>query len=64
MVDHKPLLADCGSLEGGLSTVEARARLEKYGRNQVPLEEEPLWKVFARQFMGTMPASRCSCVWR
>ncbi|KAJ8599296.1 hypothetical protein CTAYLR_006801 [Chrysophaeum taylorii] len=40
----------------GLSSAEAAARLERFGRNEVPIEKVPLWKVFVRQFNGTMPA--------
>lgn len=72
---EKPLLLDEGpgslGLETGLSTVEARHRLQKFGRNEVPIEDEPLWKariplsssvtfsaqIFLRQFTGTMPVS-------
>lgn len=56
---EKPLLLEegpgsCG-LEAGLSTVEARHRLQKYGRNEVPIEEAPLWKVrlFSAPFVST-----------
>ncbi|KAJ1450673.1 hypothetical protein M885DRAFT_531693 [Pelagophyceae sp. CCMP2097] len=52
-----PLLLHAG-LDGdaeGLSSAEAAARLVAYGRNEVPIEEVPLWRIFARQFMGTMP---------
>jgi len=39
----------------GLTSEEAARRLELYGRNEVPEDKEPLWKMFAKQFMGTMP---------
>ena len=39
----------------GLSSVEALRRLEIFGRNEVPVEVVPKWKIFARQFTGTMP---------
>ncbi|KAJ8603845.1 hypothetical protein CTAYLR_000289 [Chrysophaeum taylorii] len=53
---EKPLLeGEPSTFETGLSSAEASARLTEFGRNEVPIEEEPLWKVFMRQFTGTMP---------
>lgn len=39
----------------GLTSAEAAAQLEKFGRNEVLEEKEPLWRMFAMQFVGTMP---------
>merc|ERR1719183_1344950 len=30
--------------------------MKKWGKNEIPEEKEPLWKMFAMQFVGTMPA--------
>ncbi|EOD12285.1 hypothetical protein EMIHUDRAFT_76716, partial [Emiliania huxleyi CCMP1516] len=40
----------------GLTTAEAQAQTIKWGRNEIPEEKEPLWRMFAMQFVGTMPA--------
>lgn len=40
----------------GLTSAQAAAQLEKWGRNEIPEEKEPLWRMFAMQFVGTMPA--------
>ncbi len=34
----------------GLSDAEVRARLEKYGKNEIPEKEEPLWHRIFRCF--------------
>jgi H+-transporting ATPase len=39
----------------GLSSQEARARLERYGYNQVEEKEEPLWRRVLRRFWGPIP---------
>jgi len=39
----------------GLSDGEARARLERYGYNQVEEREEPLWHRVLRRFWGPIP---------
>ena len=40
----------------GLTTAEAAAAQVKWGKNEIPEDKEPLWKMFAMQFVGTMPA--------
>ena len=40
----------------GHTTAEAMAAMEKWGKNEIPEEKEPLWKMFLMQFVGTMPA--------
>ena len=40
----------------GLTTAEAQAQTIKWGRNEIPEEKEPLWRMFAMQFVGTLPA--------
>ena len=40
----------------GLTTAEAAAAQAKWGKNEIPEEKEPLWKLFAMQFVGTLPA--------
>lgn len=43
------------SFEKGLTTEEAKIRLEKYGPNQLQAEEKtPRWKVFIEQFKDTL----------
>jgi len=59
MTTYKPLQEGLEELvisDEGLTSAEAAARLEKYGRNEIPEEKEPLWRMFAMQFVGTMPA--------
>lgn len=43
------------SVTQGLSLKEVEARLEKYGKNEIPEKKEPLWLLFGRQFVGPMP---------
>ena len=40
----------------GLTSAQAAAQQAKWGRNEIPEEKEPLWRMFAMQFVGTMPA--------
>ena len=40
----------------GHTTASAEAMMKKWGKNEIPEEKEPLWKMFAMQFVGTMPA--------
>merc|ERR1719258_592572 len=40
----------------GLSSEQAKQQMKKWGKNEIPEEKEPLWKMFAMQFVGTMPA--------
>ena len=40
----------------GHTTASAAAMMKKWGKNEIPEEKEPLWKMFAMQFVGTMPA--------
>jgi magnesium-transporting ATPase (P-type) len=39
----------------GLSTAQVEKLYEKYGYNELPTIEVPLWYVFLMQFTGTMP---------
>jgi len=41
--------------EKGLTDAEVTARREKYGSNEIPAPETPLWVIFARQFVGFLP---------
>jgi len=41
---------------GGLTSAQAAAQQKKWGKNEIPEEKEPLWRMFAMQFVGTMPA--------
>ncbi|WP_456410293.1 plasma-membrane proton-efflux P-type ATPase [Oceanithermus sp.] len=43
------------SLERGLSSEEARARLERFGPNAVPEKEEGVWKRLLKRFWGPIP---------
>ena len=43
------------SLEKGLTESEARARLERYGPNEVPEKEESAWLRLLRRFWGPIP---------
>ena len=40
----------------GHTTASAEAAMLKWGKNEIPEEKEPLWKMFVMQFVGTMPA--------
>ena len=56
-----PLLSESGdlrdSLPRGLSSVEAAAKLARFGRNEVPVETPSRLSVFLRQFSGTIEAA-------
>lgn len=39
----------------GLSSNEVEDLYQKWGYNELPVIEIPLWHVFIQQFMGTMP---------
>ncbi len=43
------------NIEKGLSTKEAQKRLKKYGANEIPEKEEPLWHRIFRRFWGPIP---------
>jgi len=43
------------SLERGLSEEEASERLKKFGLNEIPEKEEPLWHRIFRRFWGPIP---------
>jgi H+-transporting ATPase len=43
------------NLQKGLSEKEAQERLRKYGLNEVPEKEEPLWHRILRRFWGPIP---------
>lgn len=40
---------------GGLTTAQVESLYEKYGYNELPTVEVPLWYIFLMQFTGTMP---------
>ena len=40
----------------GHTDASAAAMMKKWGKNEIPEEKEPLWRMFAMQFVGTMPA--------
>jgi Cation transporter/ATPase, N-terminus len=39
----------------GLTTAEAEAALEKYGKNELPEKVDPKWLIFVRLLWGPMP---------
>ena len=39
----------------GWTTAEAEAQRAIWGKNEIPEEKEPLWRMFLMQFVGTMP---------
>ena len=39
----------------GWTTEQALEQQAKWGKHEIPEEKEPLWKMFAMQFVGTMP---------
>ena len=43
------------SLESGLSSAEAAARLRRYGANEVPEKEESVWVRLLKRFWGPIP---------
>ena len=43
------------SLKAGLSEEEASKRLKKFGLNEIPEKEEPLWHRIFRRFWGPIP---------
>ncbi len=43
------------NVEKGLSSEEAKKRLQKYGPNEIPEKEEPLWHRIFRRFWGPIP---------
>jgi hypothetical protein len=38
-----------------LTSQQAQALIDQWGYNELPRIEIPLWWVFVRQFIGTMP---------
>ncbi len=42
-------------VKSGLSQEEAKKRLQKYGPNEIPEKEEPLWHRIFRRFWGPIP---------
>lgn len=40
----------------GHTTASAAAAQAKWGKNEIPEDKEPLWRLFAMQFVGAMPA--------
>ncbi|BAF70041.1 plasma-membrane proton-efflux P-type ATPase [Nitratiruptor sp. SB155-2] len=42
-------------VQKGLSEEEAKKRLQKYGPNEIPEKEEPLWHRIFRRFWGPIP---------
>jgi magnesium-transporting ATPase (P-type) len=47
-------MATCTALQG-LSDEQAEQALLKYGKNEIPEEVVPLWKIYVKQFIGAMP---------
>ena len=43
------------NIEKGLTEEEAKKRLQKYGPNEIPEKEEPLWHRIFRRFWGPIP---------
>lgn len=46
----------------GLTTTEAEEAYKKWGYNELPVVEVPLWYVFLKQFTGVMPYTMEICV--
>ena len=44
----------------GHTTASAEAMMKKWGKNEIPEEKEPLWRMFAMQFVG-MCLRWCAC---
>merc|ERR1740138_472849 len=55
-MSYQPLSEVHHNGAAGLSSEEAAMATEKWGKNEIPEEKEPLWRMFAMQFVGTMPA--------
>jgi len=55
---HQLMIAqyETEAAKDGLTGAQAEALMKKWGRNEIPEEKEPLWKLFLSQFIGTMPA--------
>ena len=45
-----------------LVRIQAAQRLMQYGRNELPEEKTPAWKIFLRQFTGSMPFMLEACI--
>ena len=43
------------NLETGLTTADAKVRTEKYGRNEVVIEEVPWWHKIIARYLGLIP---------
>src|SRR5262245_8551184 len=48
-------LAKLGTTPNGLSTAEAAARLQRYGRNAIEAHTESKWRKLATYFWGPLP---------
>eukprot|EP00438_Fugacium_kawagutii_P003143 Skav207118 [mRNA] locus=scaffold156:242495:247259:- [translate_table: standard] len=56
-------LGKVGGERDGLTSEEAKKRMEEYGPNEIPVVETPIWKMILSQFVGTMPVMlEVSCV--
>jgi len=58
MASYEKLYEDGDSTPNldGHTDESAAAAMLKWGKNEIPEEKEPLWKMFFSQFLGTMPA--------
>jgi len=56
-------LGKVGGERDGLTSEEAKKRMEEYGPNEIPVVETPIWKMILSQFVGTMPVMlEVSCI--
>eukprot|EP00435_Cladocopium_sp_Y103_P054673 s391_g17.t2 len=56
-------LGKVGGERDGLTSAEAKKRMEEYGPNEIPVIETPIWKMILSQFVGTMPVMlEVSCI--
>jgi len=39
----------------GLTTTQVEAAIEQYGKNEIPVQEVPMWMLFLRQWVGFLP---------
>jgi magnesium-transporting ATPase (P-type) len=54
-LSHAAALEQLGVHESGLTEAEAKARLDRYGRNELPREPRPaLWQILLRQFRNPL----------
>ena len=55
-MDYKKLEEEPPMSGEGLTSAQAEEQCRRWGKNEIPEEKEPLWRMFAMQFVGTMPA--------